>query len=348
MDTQGKYISAYGWLGVLLLIGAGLFLTNLLTGSVQIPMKDILGLLSGQSNRSDEYGIILFELRIPRALTAILAGMALSVSGLQMQTMFRNPLAGPYVLGISAGSSLGVALLVLGTSGIAATITASAFGNWALAIAAWAGGGIVLFLILLVSIRVRDIMTILILGILFGSATTAVVSILQYFSSEAMLKSFIIWTLGSLTGVTSLQLKVLLPAVALGLFLAIISSKQLNVLLLGENYAKSLGLNVQKTRFIVFTGTSILSGTITAFCGPIGFIGIAVPHIARLLTGATDHRILIPACMLLGSSFMLLSDIISQLPGLEATLPINSVTALLGIPVVIWIVVRNQKLSNLL
>lgn len=323
-------------------------ITDMLIGSVRIPLPEIIRMLTGQSPTLDEYRIIFFELRLPRTITALFAGMALSVSGLQMQTVFRNPLAGPFVLGISAGASLGVALVVLGFSGIFGVISATALGSWGIAIAAWIGAGLVLFLILLVSVRVRDIMTILILGILFGSATTAFVSILQYFSTETMLKSFIIWTLGSLGGVSKSHLAVLIPSALAGLVLAIMSSKQLNALLLGENYARSLGMNIPLSRFFIFFSTAILSGTVTAFCGPIGFIGIAVPHISRLLIKNADHRLLIPATMLLGGIFLVISDIISQLPGFESTLPINSVTALLGIPVVIWIVIRNQRISAVL
>lgn len=338
-------LSVYFFLFVVLIV---VFFADLLIGSVGIPLRDIIGMLFGYKPSSEEFKIILFDIRIPRTLTALFAGMALSVSGLQMQTVFRNPLAGPFVLGISAGASLGVALLVLGSAGIFGFVTLSALGSWAIAFSAWIGAGIVLFLILLVSVRVRDIMTILILGILFGSATTAFVSILQYFSSETMLKSFIIWTLGSLGGVSKTHLAVLIPSTLAGLFIAVITSKQLNALLLGENYARSLGMNIPLSRFLIFLSTAILTGTVTAFCGPIGFIGIAVPHISKLLIKNADHRLLIPATMMLGGIFLLISDIISQLPGYESTLPINSVTALLGVPVVIWIVIRNQRISSVL
>lgn len=347
--TGKKYFSGKVTVYVILIaVLLAVFLADLLIGSVKIPFGDILSLLTGGQSSSGEYDIILFSIRIPRALTALFAGMALSVSGLQMQTVFRNPLAGPYVLGISAGASLGVAIVVLGFSGMLAGFSISAIGSWGIAVSAWIGAGIVLFLILLVSVRVRDIMTILILGILFGSATTAFVSILQYFSSESMLKSFVIWTLGSLGGVSQSHLAVLIPSVLAGLMLAILSSKQLNALLLGENYARSLGMNIPLSRFFIFLSTAILSGTVTAFCGPIGFIGIAVPHISKLLIKNADHRQLIPATMLLGGIFLIISDIISQLPGYDSTLPINSVTALLGIPVVIWIVIRNQRISTVL
>lgn len=323
-----------------------LFISSLFTGTVNIPLKDILLILLGDEPARPEWSVIIMDLRLPRAITALLAGVALSVSGLQMQTVFRNPLAGPYVLGISAGASLGVALVVMGFAVVTGTSHVMP-GNWTVVIAAWAGAGMVLFLILLVSFRVRDIMTILILGILFGSATTAIVSVIQYFSSETMLKSFMIWTMGSLGSVTRSQLWIMVPAVGGGLLLSLGSVKLLNILLLGENYAKSLGVNVVFGRLLIFISTSLLAGTITAFCGPIAFIGIAVPHLARIIFRNADHALLLPATILSGGIIMLLSDILSNLPGLSVSLPVNSVTALMGIPVIIWIVIRNQKLKGI-
>ncbi|MBA7519929.1 Hemin transport system permease protein HmuU [subsurface metagenome] len=260
-----------------------------------------------------------------------------------MQTVFRNPLAGPYVLGISAGASLGVAILVLGFSSFFALGNLQNLGNWAIVIAACLGSALILLLILAVSFRVSDIMTILILGIMFGSATTALVGILQYFSTETMLKAFIIWTMGSLGSVSKMQLNILLFCVIVGTLTAFLSSKMLNALLLGESYAKSMGLNIKLSRIIVFAGTSILAGSVTAFCGPIGFIGIAVPHIARMTFKTSNHLYLFTGTVIIGASLLLISDVISQLPGYEKILPINSVTALLGIPVVIWIIIRKRK-----
>jgi iron complex transport system permease protein len=283
------------------------------------------------------------DFRLPKALTAIFTGAALSLSGLQMQTVFRNPLAGPYVLGISAGASLGVALFVMGFSTVLSTAVITATGSFPMALVAWTGSLLVLLLVLYVSARVKDIMTILILGILFTSAVTAIVSILQYFSNESLLKAFIIWTMGSLGSVTRSQLLVLIPAVCAGILLAFIKIKDLNAFLLGENYARSLGVSVMRSRMIIFISTSLLAGTITAFCGPIGFIGIAVPHICRVLFKTADHLVLVPAVLVTGSIVMLFSDIVSQLPGLQATLPVNSVTALIGIPVIIWMIVKNKK-----
>jgi iron complex transport system permease protein len=289
---------------------------------------------------------IITDFRLPKAITAVLAGMALSVSGMQMQTLFRNPLAGPYVLGISSGASLGVALIILGLPVLFIRENIHPLSLWMQIIAAWIGAAAVLLLIMAVSLRVRDIMTLLILGVLFGSATSAIVSIMQYFSHQAQLKAFVIWSMGNLGSVSKEQLSVMSVTLAAGLIMALLSGKILNVLLLGESYAKSMGLNIRFSRSIVFISTSILAGTITAFCGPIGFIGIAVPHITRILFRSSDHRLLIPAVVFTGAIIMLLSDILSQLPGSEYTLPVNSVTALIGIPVVIWVIFRNEKIVH--
>ena len=331
----------------LLIVLVLLFLADVFLGSVKIPIPDIFKILFSGSSEFPEHITIVMQFRLPKALTALFAGFALSVSGLQMQTVFKNPLAGPFVLGISSGASLGVAVLVLGASSFNIFSHFGIIGNWLIVLAAWIGSGLILLLILAVSVRVKDIMTILILGIMFGSATASIVSILQYFSNETMLKAFIIWTMGSLGGVSISQLYVLIPSVILGILISLISVKMLNSLLLGENYAKSMGLNIRLSRFLIFFSTSLLAGTITAFCGPIGFIGIAVPHIARMIFKTANHRILLPGSMIIGGIVLLLSDIISQLPGRESSLPINSITALVGIPIVIWIIIRKQRFSNI-
>ncbi|MFZ5429065.1 MAG: iron chelate uptake ABC transporter family permease subunit [Bacteroidota bacterium] len=330
---------------VLIMLLLLLFLADLFTGSVMIPFKDGIRALFMPSSAPETTRIILQDFRLPKAITAMVTGIALSVSGLQMQTVFRNPLAGPYVLGISAGASLGVALFALGFSSALTWGFMSGTGAWSLALVAWSGAFLVMLLVLFVSARVNDNMTILILGILFSSAASSVVSILQYFSSEAMLKSFIVWTMGSLGGVTFSQLAVLVPATVAGVLIAFYKTKDLNAFLLGENYARSLGVNIIRSRLVIFFGASLLAGTITAFCGPIGFIGIAVPHLARVMFKTANHLVLVPAVILTGANVMLLSDIIAQLPGFQATLPINSVTALLGIPVVVWMIVKNRKFA---
>ena len=327
-------------LGILLVF---FFVADILLGSIVIPVKQVFLAFFPSSETGESFRTIVLDFRLPKALTAVFTGAALSLSGLQMQTVFRNPLAGPYVLGISAGATLGVALFVLGFSSAFAFGIFSSTGVWSLALVAWAGSFLVMLLVLYVSARVNDIMTLLILGILFTSAVTAVVSILQYFSNESMLKAFVIWTMGSLGSVTQSQLMVLAPAIAAGTFLAFLKIKDLNAFLLGEDYARSLGVSVKTSRVIIFLSTSLLAGTITAFCGPIGFIGIAVPHICRVIFKTANHLVLVPAVILTGSIVMLFSDIVSQLPGMQTTLPINSVTALIGIPVIIWMIVKNRK-----
>ena len=332
----------YMLLGLILVV---LFVVDLLTGSVYISFEDIIMAISGKAE-ADTINI-LSGFRLPRALTALLAGMALSVSGLQMQTVFRNPLAGPYVLGISSGASLGVAILILGLSSVMSVNISMAFNSWAIVGAAWIGSGFVLVLIMIVSLRVRDIMTVLILGIMFASAVSAIVSIMQYFSDESMLKSFVIWTMGSLGNLSWQQLHILIVSIIAGLFISILTTKMLNALLLGEDHARSLGLKIRAARILIFISTSILAGSVTAFCGPLAFIGIAVPHICRLIFATSSHNYLIPGTMMLGSIALLLSDIISQLPGSGRILPVNSVTALIGIPVLIWIIVRRNKFVRL-
>ena len=332
---------------VLLCLVFILFILDILIGPVTIPIKDILEIITTGESMNPAWKTIIVGFRIPKAITAVIAGMALSVSGLQMQTIFRNPLAGPYVLGISSGASLGVALVILGFPPLFAQGNINPLSIWVQIMAAWIGAAAVLLLIMAISFRVRDIMTILILGVLFGSATSAIVSILQYFSHQEQLKAFVVWSMGNLGNVTRGQLTVMSFTVLAGLIIAIFSGKMLNVMLLGESYAKSMGLNIMLSRIVVFISTSILAGTVTAFCGPIGFIGIAVPHITRILFKSADHRLLIPAVIMMGGILLLLSDIISQLPGGERTLPVNSVTALIGIPVVIWVIFRNRKITSI-
>jgi len=323
------------------------FLLDLLIGSYYISIAEILKAIFRTENADSQVLLIVNQFRIPKAITAILAGAALSVAGLQMQTVFRNPLAGPYILGVSSGASLGVALLVLGTGGLLGGTIGSVASSWGIVAAAWLGSGLILLLIIMISSRIKEIMTILILGILISSAISSIVNILQYFSNESMLKSFVIWTMGSLGSVTNVQLAVLFPSVLIGILIAFLSSKFLDAFLLGENYARSMGMNVRIARMLVFLSTAILAGSITAFCGPIGFIGIAVPHIARMALQTAKHSLLIPGTILIGALMMLLSDIISQLPGSESTLPVNSVTALLGIPIVVWIIIRNNNSDRL-
>ena len=315
-----------------------LFVLDLLIGSVHIPLRDILGALSG-GDVDAATRLIVLDIRLIKAVVAVLAGIALSVSGLQMQTLFRNPLAGPYVLGISSGASLGVAIFILGMPllGVATNSTLSSIGT---AGAAWLGAALILAFVASVSTRIKDIMVILILGMMISSGVSAVVQILQYLSNEEALKSFVIWTMGSLGDVTSSQLMLLLPAVLIGLVVSVAVIKPLNLLLLGEQYARTMGLNVRRSRYLIFLSTTLLAGTVTALCGPIGFVGLAIPHIARMLFCNADHRVLLPATALCGAVILLVCDIISK----WLTLPINTITALLGIPIVIWVVIRNKSI----
>ena len=332
--------STYGYkFTVLILLTIVLFISDVFIGSELFSVSEIIDSFFSSNNSSTK--IIITEFRIPRAITALLVGSALSISGLLMQTVFKNPLAGPYVLGISSGASLGVALVIL-TSGFFGF--ANSNGS-ILVIASWIGSGLVLSLILAASAKVKDIMTLLVLGILFGSGISAIVSILQFFSENAQLKSFVIWTLGSLENVTNTKLPFFSISILFGLFLSVISIKWLNGLVLGEVYAKSMGINVKKSRIIIFIATGILTGTATAYCGPIGFIGIIVPHIVRITFKTSNHLILIPASILAGASILLFSDILSQLPGMAIKLPINSVTALFGIPIIIWLILSNKRIG---
>ena len=307
-----------------------LFLLDLAVGAVAVPLGDVWAALTGGDCPRATAKIIL-NIRLIKAVVALLAGAALSVSGLQMQTLFRNPLAGPYVLGISSGASLGVALVVLAGFG-------SSIG---IAGAAWLGAALVLVVIAAVGHRIKDIMVILILGMMFSSGVGAIVQILQYLSKEESLKAFVIWTMGSLGDVTFDQLAVLVPSIIAGLLLAVVTIKPLNLLLFGEEYAVTMGLNVRRSRGLLFLSTTLLAGTVTAFCGPIGFIGLAMPHVTRMLFRNSDHRVLVPGTVLSGAAVLLLCDLVSKM----FPLPINAITALLGIPIVVWVVLRNKSVT---
>ena len=344
----GSVFSAGGKILLLLVILIIVFLLDLLSGSVHISFFQSISTLLDPSTADSQISTILFQFRIPKALTAMMAGAALSVAGLQMQTVFKNPIAGPDILGVSSGASLGVALFVLSAGWIfKGTLLFSLAGSWGLVLAACIGAGLMMALVVLIASRLRDLMTVLILGILISSAVLSIVSVLQYFSNESSLKSFIVWTMGSLGSTTRDQLSVLIPAVMAGLGISLLSSKFLNAFLIGENYARSMGMNIRTAYLLVFASTAILTGSITAFCGPIGFVGIIVPHLARRFFATPLHNLLIPATMLIGAIVMLIGDLISQLPGYETTLPINSVTALLGIPIVIWIIFRQKKMGEI-
>ena len=315
-----------------------LFVADLAIGSTSISIGEVWAALTGGECAEATRDIVL-KIRLIKAVMAVMAGAALAVSGLQMQTLFRNPLAGPYVLGVSSGASLGVALFLLGAPllGLAASPTLQLLGT---AGAAWIGSGLILMLVMALSRRIKDIMVILILGMMIGSAIGAVVEIMQYLSDENALKSFVVWTMGSLGDVTATQLQLVVPTIIAGLIIAVALIKPLNLLLLGENYARTMGLDITRSRRMIFASTTLLAGTVTAFCGPIGFVGLAVPHLARMIFASADHRVLIPASMMTGAVVMLACDIISK----SMTLPINTVTALIGIPIVVFVVIRNRSI----
>ena len=317
---------------------------NISLGSVTIPLKDVVQVLFGDENVKESWQYIIVNYRIPKAIVAVLVGAGLGISGLLMQTLFRNPLAGPYVLGLSSGASLGVALVILGASIFGGVFGQFLVNKWSLIIASSAGSFLVLLAVIIVSSRVKDTMAILIIGLMFASVTAALVSVLSYFSSAEELQRYIFWSFGSLGNLTWNELVILFSTFVIGIGLTVYAIKPLNILLLGDNYAQSLGLNIKKHRFILILATSILAGSITAFVGPIAFVGLAVPHLTKLFFDTSNHRVLVPAVILSGAILLLLCDCVSQLPMSEFTLPINAVTSLFGAPVVIWLLVRKKKL----
>ena len=322
---------------LLLILTILLFLTDLSVGSVAIPFSEILNVFTGNSDSTLTSRIVL-DIRLTKAVVALLAGASLAVSGMQMQTLFQNPLAGPYVLGISSGASLGVAIFILGLPLLGLSASSFPLG---IAGAAWIGSALILLFVGLLSQRIKNIMVILILGMMFSSGITAVVQILQYLSHDDSLKAYVIWTMGSLGDVTKSMLPILLGGVTAGIILAFLGVKPLNQLLLGEDYALTMGMNIRRSRGILFLSTTLLAGTITAFCGPIGFIGLAIPHVSRMIFDVTDHRILVPANILTGGSILIFCDIISKF----FVLPVNAITSLLGIPIIIFLVLQNKSIA---
>ena len=339
-----KRLRPYALFVVLAIALVALLVADLLLGTTEIPLADVWATLTGGVPSDATNSFIIRELRLPKVIVAIFAGMALSASGLQMQTLFRNPLAGPYVLGINSGASLGVALFTLAAPMLGA-LSGTMLANIGLTGMAWIGSAAILLLVMLLSRKIRNINVILIIGMMLGSAISAIVGILQYMGTEESLKAFVVWTMGSLSTVTIEQLAILIPVVVVGLLLAIIVIKPLNILLLGESYARTLGLNVARSRTIIFLSTTLLAGTVTAFCGPIGFIGLAMPHLARMTFRTSDHRVLMPASMLWGALSMLLCCFVCDLVayGGIATFPINAVSSLLGIPIIIIVIIRNRN-----
>lgn len=337
-------LKKYNLVLVILFLAVILFsLLNLGLGSVNIPLEDILSTFFGGEVSRESWRYILLEFRLPKVFTAILTGSGLAVSGLLMQTLFRNPLAGPYVLGLSSGASLGVALILMGAYLFGGVATTFLLSKWSLVIAASFGSLLVLIAVLLASAKLRDTMAILIIGLMFASLTAAVVSVLAYFSPAAQLQQYVFWSFGSLGNLSWEEVLILALFWFTGILLAITSIKNLNTLLLGEQYARSLGVNISRNRLMIIVATSLLAGSITAFAGPIAFVGLAVPHLVRQVIPVNDHRILLPAVILGGAILMLVCDIGAQMPGSQFTLPINAITSLVGAPVVIWLLVRKRK-----
>ena len=321
-----------------------LFFTNISLGSITIPFKEVYQSLSGGQASKSTWEYIIINYRLPKAITVVLVGIGLSISGLLMQTLFRNPLAGPYVLGLSSGASLGVAFTILGAGLLPPFLQEIVLSSYGIVLASTIGSSLVLVAVLLVSIRLRDTMTILIVGLMFGSLSSAIVGTLSLFSTAEQLQKFTFWSLGNLGNLSWTSIIILAVCVLTGLLLSVACIKPLNALLLGENYARSLGLNYNKARLIILFATSILAGSITAFAGPIAFIGLAVPHIAKLVFQTSNHTILFWSTLLFGAIIMLICDTISQVPGGEITLPINAVTSIFGAPIVIWLLLRKQKM----
>ncbi|WP_103865652.1 iron ABC transporter permease [Aquimarina sp. I32.4] len=341
MTPNTSYKRTFIGITIVLLI---CFIANISLGSVYIPWLDTLSSLFGGVVDKESWRHIIIHYRLPKAITAIIVGSGLGISGLLMQTLFRNPLAGPFVLGISSGASLGVAIVILGSSFAGIAFSTFLISNWGLVIASSLGSILVLLAVIIVSLRIRDTMAILIIGLMFGSITTAIVSVLSYFSPADQLQRYVFWGFGSLGNLSWHDVLIFSGIFIIGVLLSILAIKPLNTLLLGENYARSLGLNIKKSRFLIIITTGLLAGSITAFAGPIAFIGLAIPHLTRQLFHTSDHKTLIPAVVLFGSIIMLICDSVSQLPFSEYTLPINAITSLIGAPIVVWLLVRKRKM----
>ncbi len=321
------------------------WLINISLGSVNIPLSDIFYSLIGNESIKESWTYIILNYRLPKSFTAILVGSGLSICGLLMQTLFRNPLAGPFVLGISSGASLGVAILILGFSIVGGSFAALAFSNIGLVIAASLGAFLVLSAVMLVARKLKNTMSILIIGLMFGSLTSAVISVLSYFSNADQLQQFIFWGFGNLGNLSWTELSLFFGIYLIAILMIIFIIKPLNSLLLGENYAQSLGINLKRTRNFTLISTGLMTGVITAFSGPIAFVGLAVPHLTKLVFSTSNHKILLPAVAIIGAITMLLSDTIAQLPNSEYTLPINAITSIFGAPIVIWLLVRKRKIT---
>jgi iron complex transport system permease protein len=332
----------------LIAITALIFILSIALGSINISLEDIFRVFMNQEPERTSATRIIHNVRLPQTLTALFAGAGLGVSGLMMQTFFRNPLADPFILGITSGASLGVALVVLGIGSfsVASVVAFGVRGDLVIAFVSSIGAGLTLLIVLAVLQRVRSSLTLLILGVMFGYMTSAFVSLMLYFSAPQQVDAYITWSFGTFGRVTKSQLSILLPVVAVGLSGAMLMTKSLNALLLGEAYAHSMGLNLKRASWGIIGATGILAGVITAFCGPVSFIGMAVPHLCRSLFNTSDHRVLMPACMFMGGSVAMIAGLIARVPGSHLMLPLNAVTAFLGAPVIIWVILKQNNLNR--
>jgi iron complex transport system permease protein len=340
LQTNKRKIALFTVMGIALVLA---FLVNLSLGSVKIPFTDVVHSLTGGEVSKTTWEYIILQYRLPKAITALLAGMGLSISGLLMQTLFRNPLAGPDVLGLSSGASLGVAFVILGAGILPVALAGFFLSPYGIVLASTTGSFLVLLAVLVVSQRLRDTMAILIIGLMFSSFTGAIVGVLTFFSTSEQLQKFTFWSLGSLGNLPWEDIIILTIACIIGLMLSAICIKPLDALLLGERYAKSMGINFKRTRFIIIVAASLLTGTITAFTGPIAFVGLVVPHIAKLLLKTSSHLTLYVGTLLSGAIILLICDTFTQMPGSEYVLPINAITSIIGAPIVIWLLMRKQK-----
>jgi iron complex transport system permease protein len=326
---------------VLILLWIAISLLDICVGSIRITPAQFWDYLTG--NMDSGMASVITDFRLPKALTACLTGAALAVAGQMMQTLFANPLAGPYVLGISSGAGLGVALLLLGSSFLPAFL----IGNmWIQIAAAMLGAMVVMLLVLLVSTRTSDTVSLLLVGMMFGSLAGGIIQVLQSLSNPESLKMYVVWSMGSIGGVTWDMLHILLPVISVGLLAALLLSKKLNALLLGENYAVGLGISLGFTRFYIIVVTCLLAATTTAFTGPIAFIGMAVPHLARGLFKTSNHHLILPASMLIGATLLMLCDCFTQLPISEYILPINAICSLIGAPIILWVIIKNKHINQ--
>ena len=342
-------VSPVLWAGMILLLLI-FFALDMAVGSANIPLKSIGAILFRLNDEPERWQQVVLFFRLPRAITAMLTGAALGIAGLKMQTLFRNPLADPFVLGVSSGASLGVAVVILTASGLGGVLPAIAgfFGNYSVIIVAAIGGAsFVMAIVLSIARKIENAVTLMIVGLMFGYIANSLVSVMMQFSVETQMQNYITWTFGSFGGVTWTQMKLFAPAILIGISIAWAMTKSLNAFLLGDDYARSMGVNIRRARIQIIFGTSLLAGTVTAFCGPVGFLGIAVPHLSRMLLRTNDHYTLVPAVVLLGSSLALVADIVAQAPGTDISLPLNAVTALIGAPIVVGVILRRRTVGEM-